>query len=44
MEQARKIRNKPKYQWSTDLQQWRQEYMMEKRQSLLISGTGKTGV
>ena len=33
-EQARKIRNKPMYQWSIDLQQWRQEYMMEKRQSL----------
>ena len=35
MEQDRKPRNKPKHLWSINLQQRRQEYTMEKRQSLL---------
>ena len=34
MEQDRKFRNKPTYLWSINLRQRRQEYTMEKRQSL----------
>ena len=34
MEQDRKSRSKPTHLWSTNLQQWRQKYTMEKRQSL----------
>ena len=34
MEQDRKPRDKPTHLWSSNLQQRRQEYTMEKRQSL----------
>ena len=34
IEQDTKLRNKPIYLWSINLQQRRQDYMMEKRQSL----------
>ena len=34
MEQNREPRNKPTHQWPINLQQRRQEYTMEKRQSL----------
>ena len=42
MEQDRKPRNKATHLWSINLQQRRQEYMMEKIVSA-ISGAGKTG-
>ena len=34
MEQNRELRNKPMHLWSTNRQQRRQKYTMEKRQSL----------
>ena len=34
MEQDRKARNKPTHLWSINLQQRRQDYTIEKRQSL----------
>ena len=34
MEQNREPRNKPTHRWSINLQQWRQEYTVDKRQSL----------
>ena len=43
MEQNRKPRDKSMHQWTSYLWQRRQEYTMEKRQSLLTSGAGKTG-
>ena len=36
-------RNKPRHLWSIYLQQRRQEYTMEKKQSLHPSGVGKAG-
>ena len=42
MEQDRKPINKPMYLWSTNLQQRRKEYTMEKRDSLLKNHAGKT--
>ena len=42
VEQNRKPRDKSVYLWTPYLQQRRQEYRMEKRQSL-TSGAGKTG-
>ena len=42
MEQNKKPRNKPTYQWPISLQQRRQEYTMEKTISS-TSGAGKTG-
>ena len=48
MEQNRESKNKPTHMWSINLQQRRQEYMMEKRQSLNklywanLTGTCKT--
>ena len=41
MEQNREPRNKPTHLWSINLQQWRQEYTMEKRQSLQQVVLGK---
>ena len=41
MGQDRKLRNKPKHQWSINAQQSRQEYTMEKRQSLQYVVLGK---
>ena len=41
MEQDRKPRNKPTNLWSINLQQRRQEYTMEKRQSLQQMVLGK---
>ena len=44
MEQDRKPRDKPTHLWSTNPLQMKQEYTMEKRQSLLLtSGAGKPG-
>ena len=34
MEQDRKLKNKPRHLWSTNLRQMRQEYVMDKRQPL----------
>ena len=42
MEQTREPKNKPTHLWSINLWQSRQEYTMEKRQSL-ISDAGKIG-
>ena len=41
MEQSREPRNKPKYLQSINFQQRRQEYTMEKRQSLQQLALGK---
>ena len=43
MEQYRKPRDKSTHLWMPYLWQRRQEYTMEKRQSLLTNGAGKTG-
>ena len=43
MEQNREPRNKSVNLWPINLQQRRKEYIIEKRQSLQISGTEKTG-
>ena len=43
MEQNRKPRGKSMHLWTPFLWQTRQKYTMEKRQSLLTSGAGKTG-
>ena len=43
MEQNREPRNKPMDLWSINLKQRRKGYTMEKRQSLQVSGAGKTG-
>ena len=40
MEQNREPRTKPIHQWSINLQQRRQEYIMDKRQSPSTSGAG----
>ena len=42
MEQNRKPRDKSTHLWTPYLQQRRQEYTVEKRQSLLTSSAGKT--
>ena len=42
MEENREPRNKPTLLWSINLQQRRQEYIMEKSQSLQVSGIGKS--
>ena len=41
MEYNRKLRNKPTHLWSINLRQRRQEYTMEKRQSLQYVVLGK---
>ena len=43
MEQNRKPRDKSTHLWTPYLQQRRQEYTMEKRQSFFKKGSGKTG-
>ena len=42
MEQNRKPRDESMYQWTSYLWKRRQKYTIEKRQSLLTSGAGKT--
>ena len=41
MEHNRELRNKATHPWSTNLQQMRQEYTMEKRESLQQLFLGK---